>query len=116
MSQAMRGVTKALVAVNKKMDIPALQKLMTEFMRENERAEFTQEAMGDAIDDALEEPGSADQENLIINQVLDELGIQAADKLAAAPTRTAEPAAKQGDSYPLFRHVSYSCTSQKSLH
>lgn len=75
MAQAMKGVTKALVGINKKVNIPGLQKIMTEFMRENERGELTQEMIGDTLDDAMEEPGSADEESKIVNQVLDELGI-----------------------------------------
>ena len=65
----MKGVTKALVSMNKKMDLPALQKVMTDFMRENEKSEMTQEALGDAMDDAMEEEGSSEQEDNIINQV-----------------------------------------------
>jgi charged multivesicular body protein 2A len=87
MAQAMKGVTKALTAMNKKMDIPGLQKLMKEFMKENERAEFMQEAMGDSIDDAMEEPGSAEQEDLIVNQVLDELGVSSTEGLTEAPSK-----------------------------
>lgn len=86
MASAMKGVTKALVSVNKKMDIPGLNKLMQEFMRENEKADFTQEALGDAIDDALEEPGSAAAEDNIVNQVLDELGVERSEALNEAPT------------------------------
>ena len=69
MAGAMKGVTKALVSMNKKMDLPALQKVMTDFMRENEKSEMTQEALGDAMDDAMEEEGSSEQEDNIINQV-----------------------------------------------
>ena len=31
--------------------------IMTEFIKENEKSEVTQEMMGDAIDDAMEEDG-----------------------------------------------------------
>jgi charged multivesicular body protein 2A len=37
MFNAMKGVTKALTSMNKKMDLPGLQKIMNEFMTENER-------------------------------------------------------------------------------
>lgn len=49
MAQAMRGVTKALVAMNKKMDPAALAKVMNEFVRENERSEMTMETFGEFI-------------------------------------------------------------------
>lgn len=40
--------------MNKQMNMPALQKIMREFERQNERMEMTSEMMGDAIDDAFE--------------------------------------------------------------
>eukprot|EP01038_Epipyxis_sp_PR26KG_P003996 gene3996-5721_t len=93
MAQAMKGVTKALGSLNKKINLPGLNKIMAEFMKENERAELTQEAIGDALDDAMEEEGSAEQEDLIVNQVLDELGINLANTTPVAPiNNTANPA------------------------
>lgn len=85
MATAMKGVTKALGMMNKKMDIPGLQKIMAEFMRENEKAEFVQESMGDAIDDALEEPGSAEEEDRIVGQVMAEIGITMGEDMKEAP-------------------------------
>ena len=41
-------------AMNKQMNLPALQNIMREFERQNERMEMTQEVMGDAVDDAFE--------------------------------------------------------------
>lgn len=38
-------------------------------MKENERAEMTQDMIGDTIDDALEEEGSAEEEGMIMSQV-----------------------------------------------
>ena len=69
MASAMKGVTKALISMNSKMNIPGLQKVMAEFLRENERAELTQEALADTLDDAMAEEGSSEQEDLIVNKV-----------------------------------------------
>ena len=38
-------------------------------MRENEKSEITQEALAEAMDDAMEEEGSSEQEDNIVNQV-----------------------------------------------
>jgi charged multivesicular body protein 2A len=94
MAQAMKGVTKALVKMNKQVSLPGLQKIMADFMKENERAEITQEAIGDTLDDAFEEEGTAADEDRVVNQVLDELGIERAEALESAPTgkpNVAEP-------------------------
>lgn len=50
----MRGATRAMGAMNKQMNLPALTKIMREFERQNERMEMTSEMMGDAVDDAFE--------------------------------------------------------------
>lgn len=85
MAQAMKGVTKALGSLNKKVSLPGMQKIMAEFMKENERAEISQDMIGDTIDDALEEDGSAEQEGAIVDQVLDELGINMTQSVPTAP-------------------------------
>ena len=54
MADAMRGATRAMGAMNKQMNLPALTKIMREFERQNERMEMTSEMMGDAVDDAFE--------------------------------------------------------------
>lgn len=85
MAEAMKGVTKALGKMNKKINLPGLQKVMAEFMKENERADLTQEMIGDTLDDAMEEEGSAEEEEMIVNQVLDEIGINAALQTPSVP-------------------------------
>ena len=90
MANAMKGVTKALISMNAKMSIPGLQKVMEEFLRENERAELTAEAMADTLDDAMAEEGSTEQEDLIVNQVLDELGVGMGEAVPEAPKGVAE--------------------------
>ena len=63
MMTAMKGVTKALGAMNKQMSLPGLQKVVTEFTRENEKADMVQESIGDALDDAMADESSASEVN-----------------------------------------------------
>mmetsp|Transcript_49652 Transcript_49652/g.86748 ORF Transcript_49652/g.86748 Transcript_49652/m.86748 type:complete len:213 (-) Transcript_49652:157-795(-) len=85
MATAMKGVTKALTQMNKKINLPGLQKIMAEFMKENEKADITAEMIGDTLDDAMEEEGSAEEEDLIVGQVLDELGVNMSQETPSAP-------------------------------
>mmetsp|Transcript_17371 Transcript_17371/g.18113 ORF Transcript_17371/g.18113 Transcript_17371/m.18113 type:complete len:235 (+) Transcript_17371:96-800(+) len=87
MANAMKGVTKALTKMNKQTSLPGLQKIMLEFARENEKSEIVQEAIADTLDDAMEEDGAAEEEDLIVSQVLDELGIGGIDSVPDAPLR-----------------------------
>lgn len=98
MSDAMKGVTVALGKMNKKMNMPQLTKIMQEFMKENERSELTQEMMGDAIDDAMGSDETAEEEDRLVNQILDEIGIGSMGDLNAAPSSNlaqANPAAQK---------------------
>ncbi|CAM9599486.1 unnamed protein product [Phaeothamnion confervicola] len=85
MASAMKDVTKAMVKLNKQVNVPALQKIMTDFARENERSELTGELIGDVIDDAMAGEGDAEAEDQIVSQVLDEIGIDFGGNVPEAP-------------------------------
>lgn len=96
MASAMKGVTKALKVMNKQIQLPELQKLMAEFERENERADITQEAIGDTLDDAFAEDTTAEEEDKIVKQVLDELGVGMGDAVPEAPETAPQAAVSTG--------------------
>eukprot|EP01036_Dinobryon_divergens_P023256 gene23256-31582_t len=76
----------------------AMKGIMADFMKENERAEITEEVIGDTIDDAMADENSEAQEDAIVNQVLDELGISVSESVPVAPmgptSTPAEPEAE----------------------
>ncbi|RAL51137.1 unnamed protein product [Cuscuta campestris] len=95
MGEAMKGVTTAMGRMNRQMNLPALQKIMQEFEKQNETMEMTSEVMGDAIDDALEGDEEEEETEDLVNQVLDEIGIDMNSELLNAPSSAvAAPAAK----------------------
>jgi charged multivesicular body protein 2A len=81
MGEAMKGVASAMQKVNKQFNLPELNKIMSDFMRENDIQETMQDTMSDALDDALMQDGTEDEEANILNQVMDELGLEFAAKL-----------------------------------
>mmetsp|Transcript_17133 Transcript_17133/g.47124 ORF Transcript_17133/g.47124 Transcript_17133/m.47124 type:complete len:231 (-) Transcript_17133:846-1538(-) len=87
MSQAMKSTAKAMHKMNKAVDVPAINKMMQDFERENAKTEIMQEIMGDTIDDALGGQENEEEEEAVVNQVLDEIGISFGENLPdAAPT------------------------------
>ncbi|KAG9444891.1 hypothetical protein H6P81_016231 [Aristolochia fimbriata] len=86
MGEAMKGVTKAMGQMNRQMNLPALQKIMMEFERQNEKMEMVTEVMGDAIDDALEGDEEEAETEELVSQVLDEIGIDIDSQLLKAPS------------------------------
>ena len=57
------GVTKALHSMNKKMNLPQLQKIMMQFERESEIMDLKEETISDTIDDVI---GGDDEEEVHI--------------------------------------------------
>ena len=88
MAEALKGVAKAMTLLNKQVPLPALQKIMTDFMRENERAAINQEMMGDVIEGAMEDEGSAAEEEAMINQVMGELLLEQTDAIPDVPMQS----------------------------
>eukprot|EP01066_Platyproteum_vivax_P008683 Platyproteum_vivax@DN3696_c0_g1_i1.p1 len=93
MTEAMAGVTKAMVAMNKQINLPGLQKIMEEYIKEGERMNLTEEVMNDTIDDTMADTTDADEEERIVSQVLDEIGVDLEGQLATAPHGISAPAA-----------------------
>jgi len=85
MAQAMKGVTKAMGNMNKQMKLPEIQKIMMEFEKQSEIMDMKGEMMEDAIDDVMGDEEDEEESDAIVNQVLDELGLQLNDKLGDVP-------------------------------
>ena len=61
--------------MNKQINLPGIQKIMMDFERESEMMDMKEEMMNDAIDDVMEEEDDEAESDQIVNQVLDEIGI-----------------------------------------
>jgi len=72
--------------MNKAVNTPAINKMMAEFEKENMKSEMMQEIMGDMLDDVMEQDGDAEEEEKIVSQVLDEIGISFGEEIPDAPT------------------------------
>lgn len=57
MSDAMKGVTKAMRQMNAKINLPQIQKIMMDFEKESDMMDMKEEMMTDAIDDVMESGG-----------------------------------------------------------
>lgn len=86
MASAMMSTSKAMMKMNKAVDVPAINKMMREFEKENMKSEMMQEMMGDAIDDVMDADANAEEEDQIVGQVLDEIGINFDGNIPDAPS------------------------------
>ena len=95
MAEAMSSTAQAMKKMNKAVDVPAINKMMAEFEKENMKSEMMQEMMGDAIDDVMD--NDEEEEDMIVNQVLDEIGIDMTGEIPNAPEiNLAMPGAAEG--------------------
>lgn len=65
----MRGVTKAMRSMNKQLNLPQIQQIMSEFEKQTEIMDMKEEMMGDAIDDAMGEADDEEETETIVQQV-----------------------------------------------
>lgn len=85
MAESLGAATKAMGTMNKQINPQELAKTLQEFEKESTKMGMTEEMMDDTLDDLLGESGDEEEEDAIVNQVLDEIGIEITGKLAAAP-------------------------------
>lgn len=88
MAQAMKGVSKAMMSMNRQLNLPQIQKILQEFEKQSEIMDMKEEIMNDAIDDAMEDEGDEEESDAVVSQVLDELGLQLTDQLSGLPEAT----------------------------
>ena len=93
MANCMKGVAKTMGKMNKKMDLPQLQKVVMDFERQNEMMEFRDEMMGDAMDAALGGEDDDDEEEAVLGAILQEVGFQQSQAMGDAPSTSASSAA-----------------------
>ncbi|KAH9405986.1 PREDICTED: charged multivesicular body protein 2a-like [Rhagoletis zephyria] len=86
MAMAMRGVTRALQNMNRQMNLPQIQKIMHEFERQSDMMDMKEEMMSEAIDDVIGDEEDEEESDVVVTQILDELGVQLNQKLGELPT------------------------------
>lgn len=93
MTSAMSSTTKSMQSMAKSMNLPKLNAMMMEFVKESEKMDMQQETIGDAMDDVMEGDQDEEEEDKIVNQVLDEIGIDINGAIPEAPAGVQQVAA-----------------------
>jgi len=86
LAETMATTTKTMTNMNKMMNPAQVARTMQEFDVANTKMGMTEEVMNDALDDILTESGDEEEQDAIVAQVLDEIGIEVSGKVNAAPT------------------------------
>jgi charged multivesicular body protein 2A len=75
MTKAMASAGRAMTMMNKQMNLPAMQQIIKDFSQQSEIMDMKEEMVGDAIDGAMEDENDEEEEENLVNQVLDEIGL-----------------------------------------
>ncbi|WP_395241702.1 Snf7 family protein, partial [Salmonella sp. s51933] len=85
MAGSMSTASKAMGAVNKQMDPQAIQKTLQDFEKESMKMDMSEELMEETLDSVFDDSDDEQEQDAIVNQVLDEIGIEVKSKLPQAP-------------------------------
>merc|ERR1739844_651509 len=86
MAETMGATSKVMADMNKMMNPQQVAKNMQDFEAANMKMGMTEEMMNDTLDDILTESGDEEEQDAVVNQVLDEIGIEISGKLSEAPS------------------------------
>merc|ERR1712126_802082 len=98
MASSMGAATKAMGTMNKQVNPMALQQTLKEFEQESAKMDMADEMMGDTLDDLFDASGDEEEQDAIVNQVLDEIGIEVTGKLTDAPAPSSSKLPQAGAS------------------
>ncbi|CAF0974412.1 unnamed protein product [Adineta ricciae] len=85
MANTMDKTAKTMEKMNKMMNPEQMAKVTEQFTKEHTKFTITDEMIGETLEAALGQEGDSDEEDAIVNQVLDEIGISLNEKMANAP-------------------------------
>eukprot|EP00897_Mesotaenium_endlicherianum_P008174 jgi/Mesen1/7385/ME000382S06581 len=83
---AMKGAGKVMGSMNAQMDPATTARIAHDFQKQAAQMDMTQDFMGSAVDDALDGDDVDEESEELTSQVLDEIGIDTAAQMQAAPT------------------------------
>lgn len=118
MADAMRGATRAMGAMNRGLNLPAIQRIMNEFERESATMDMKEGMMSEAVDDAMDNETEDEEEegDKILKEVLDEIGVNLQQQLSDAPAGVlAAPVAESRQPVAIGEHGGGPTVSSRSL-
>ncbi len=63
--------------MNRGLNLPGIQRIMTEFEKESSMMDMKEEMMSDAVDDVMDDEDDEEEEgDKILKEVLDEIGVK----------------------------------------
>ncbi|CAG2101109.1 unnamed protein product, partial [Medioppia subpectinata] len=90
MAEAMAATTKTMGQMNAQLKPQQIMKTMQDFEKENQMMSMKDEMIEDTLNGILDESGDEEEQDALVAQVLDEIGIEITGKMANAPMPSRE--------------------------
>ena len=94
MAESIGSATKVMGSMNKQMNVETMSNAMQQFEKESLKMNMADEMINETLDNLFDESGDEEEQDAIVNQVLDEIGIDFTKQLPSAPQTTMKGAAK----------------------
>ncbi|KAJ7057902.1 vacuolar sorting protein DID4 [Mycena amicta] len=101
MADAMRGATRTMASMNRSLNLPAIQRIMTEFEKESSMMEMKDDMVSGFVDDLIVEDDEELEGERILKEVLDEIGVDLSHQLKDAPTGIASASVQLANRQPV---------------
>ncbi|GFT05932.1 charged multivesicular body protein 2b [Nephila pilipes] len=85
LANTMATTTKTMGLANKELNPQGIMKTMHDFEKESMKMGMAEEIVEDSLNSVLSESGDEEEEDAVVNQVLDEIGIEISGKMSKAP-------------------------------
>ncbi|GIY61099.1 hypothetical protein CDAR_61141 [Caerostris darwini] len=85
LANTMATTTKTMGSVNKELNPQGIMKTMHDFEKESMKMGMAEEIVEDSLNSVLSESGDEEEEDAVVNQVLDEIGIEISGKMSKVP-------------------------------
>ncbi|GFV56520.1 charged multivesicular body protein 2b [Trichonephila clavipes] len=85
LATTMATTTKTMGLANKELNPQGIMKTMHDFEKESMKMGMAEEIVEDSLNSVLTESGDEEEEDAVVNQVLDEIGIEISGKMSKAP-------------------------------
>uniref|UniRef100_A0A6B2LHH7 Charged multivesicular body protein 2a n=1 Tax=Arcella intermedia TaxID=1963864 RepID=A0A6B2LHH7_9EUKA len=105
MADAMRGVTRAMVRMNRTVNLPSLQNIMVEFQKQSEIMDIKEDMIGDTMDDMFDDDEEEMETDEVVNQVLDEIGIKLGSEFSDTPEHNIKAKKEATERVPIAAEV-----------
>lgn len=90
MTHAISQAGKVLKGINKNYNMPKMKEIMQSFERENEILDMKTEIMDDTMGSIMDDDENLEEEDLEVQKIMDEIGINLGQSIASAPSSTAD--------------------------